>query len=295
MGSIRKPNAMDLGLMLILSIIWASAFLAIKVVVPETGPLWLATMRVVIAFLVLLPLALYKGMVWPENAAQWRMIFMIMSLNVVIPFFLISWAEQYIDAGVASLLMGVGPFMALVGSHYTTRDDRLTGTKLLGALCGFSGVLLLVGWDAVRGLGDNLLGQLATILASACYVSSSLMMRRLRAFPPVRLSALVLGMASVCLLALSLVFLDIPSHNYTTQSWIGMIYLGVFPSALGYILRYRLIRTVGVSAFSGSINLIPVFGVLLSALLLGEDLTLTVFASLGLIVSGLFIIRHGQK
>ena len=295
LDAIRRPNAMDLGLMLMLSIIWASAFLAIKVVVPETGPLWLATMRVVIAFLVLLPLAMYKGMVWPEDAHQWRMIFIIMSLNVVIPFFLISWAEQYIDAGIASLLMGVGPFMALVGSHFTTHDDRLTGTKVIGAICGFSGVLVLVGWDAVQGLGDNLLGQLATILASACYVSSSLMMRRLKAFPPVRLLALVLGMAALTLLTLSLLWAGLPAQNYSAGSWLGMVYLGVFPSALGYILRYHLIRTVGVSAFSGSINLIPVFGVLLSALLLGEALSLNVFLSLGLIVSGLFIIRQGQK
>jgi len=77
-ASIRKPTTGDLGLLLMLAMIWGSAFLAIKVVVPDTGPLWLATIRVVIAFIVLLPFALVKGLVWPKDARQWGLIGLIM-------------------------------------------------------------------------------------------------------------------------------------------------------------------------------------------------------------------------
>ena len=291
---IRKPTTGDLSLLVILAMIWASAFLVIKVVVPETGPLWLATFRVLIAFIVLLPLALMKGMIWPANARKWRLVSLIMLLNVVIPFFLISWAEQYIDAGVASLLMGVAPFMALIGSHFTTHDDKLSRAKFIGAIFGFSGIIVLVGWDALHGLGDNLMGQGAAMLGATCYVTSGLLIRRLTGFPPLRLSTLILGMSSLTLLALSLLIAGIPAQHFSPQSWLGLIYLGVFPTALGYILRYRMIQTVGMSTFSSSINLIPVFGVLLSALLLGEALSANVFISLLLIVMGLYIIRRGQ-
>jgi drug/metabolite transporter (DMT)-like permease len=290
---IRAPTSLDMGLLVILAMIWGSAFLVIKVVVPDTGPLWLATIRVVIAFVVLLPFALARGLIWPVGARQWGLICLIMLLNVVIPFFLISWAEQYINAGVASLLMGVGPFMALIGSHLTTHDDKLSRAKVLGAAFGFSGILVLVGWDAVHGLGENLLGQGAAMLGAACYVTSSLLIRRLGNFPPVRLSALILGMASLTLLMLSFGILGLPAHSFSQQSWVGLIYLGVFPSALGYVLRYRLIQTIGVSAFASSLNLIPVFGVLMSAWFLGETLTLNVFIALALIVMGLTIIRRG--
>jgi drug/metabolite transporter (DMT)-like permease len=293
MTSIRKPTSLDMGLLLMLAMIWGSAFLVIKVVVPDTGPLWLATIRVVIAFIVLLPFALVKGLVWPAGTRQWGLICLIMLLNVVIPFFLISWAEQYIDAGVASLLMGIGPFMAIIGSHFTTIDDRLSRAKAFGAMIGFSGILVLVGWDAIQGLGDNLLGQGAAMLGAACYVTSSLLIRRLGPFPPVRLSALILGMSSLTLLLISLSFTGLPAHSFSPQSWLGLVYLGVFPSALGYVLRYRMIQTVGVSTFASSINLIPVFGVLLSAWLLGEALTANVFIALALIVTGLTIIRRG--
>ena len=125
-----------------------------------------------------------------------------MALNVVAPFFLISWAEQSINAGVASILMGVGPFLAILGSHFTTTDDRLTRFKVGGALLGFSGILILVGWDALQGLGDNLLGQGAAMLGSACYVTSGLIVRRMRAFSSLHLSGLVLGMASLKLISI---------------------------------------------------------------------------------------------
>jgi drug/metabolite transporter (DMT)-like permease len=292
---IRKPTTLDYGLMLVLAIIWGSAFLVIKVVVPDTGPLWLATLRVLIAFIVLLPFALRKGLIWPKDIRQWRLICVIMLLNVVVPFFLISWAEQYIDAGVASLLMGIGPFMALIGSHFMTHDDRLSKRKIIGALFGFSGILVLVGWDALQGLGDNLLGQGAAMLGAMCYVTSSLLIRKLNGFPPVRLSALILGLSSLTLLALSFAIPGLPANPFSSQSWLGLIYLGVFPSALGYVLRYYLIQSIGVSTFASSLNLIPVFGVLLSAVLLGEVLSPTVFVSLTLIVTGLFILRRGHN
>lgn len=293
-ADIRKPNGLDIGLLLFLTLIWASAFLAIKVVVPDTGPLWLATIRVVIAFLALLPVVLYQGIEWPESAREWRLLSLVMALNVVAPFFLISWAEQSIDAGVASILMGVGPFMAILGSHFTTTDDRFTRAKVIGALLGFSGIMVLVGWDALHGLGENLKGQGAAMLGSACYVTSGLIVRRMRAFSSVQLSGLVLGMASLSLLILVLSIEGLPSTNFSPTSWIGLFYLGLFPTALGYILRYHLIQKIGVSALAIGLNMIPVFGVLLSALFLNEQISLNLFISLAMIVTGLFIVRRGQ-
>ena len=292
-ASIRKPTTTDLSLLIILALMWASAFLVIKVVVDDTGPLWLATIRVVVAFIVLLPFAIYKGIVWPSTIREWKLVISVMALNVVVPFFLISWAETKIDAGMASMLMGVGPFMALLGSHFTTQDDRLSKNKLIGAVLGFSGILILVGWDAARGLGDNLLGQAAAILGAACYVTSGLIIRKLRRFPPIQLSAFILGLASISLLIITLVIVGLPKVSYAQDTWIGLLYLGIFPTALGYILRYHLIQSIGLTTFATGLNLIPVFGVMLGVIFLGEHLTLNVLASLALIVSGLFVIRRG--
>lgn len=288
---IRKPNKLDYSLLLMLVIIWASAFLAIKIVVPETGPLWLAAIRVVIGFIVLLPWALWRGFIWPTQFRQWRLLLAIAALNVAAPFFLISWAELTIDAGIASLLMGVGPFLALVASHFFTEDDKFTPAKLLAVLLGFTGILVVVGADAILGLGQNLPSQLAALCGSACYVASGILIRRLEGFPPVRLSCLVLGIASIILVTCAGVIDGPPDLSISGTAWLFLIYLGLLPTGIGYILRYRLIQTIGVSAFALGLNLIPVFGIAMGAAFLGEAISWTVVIALILVMSGLLVSR----
>ena len=293
--TIRKPTVSDYILSVALALVWASAFLVIKVAVPETGPLWLATMRVMIAFIVLLPLAIAKGVIWPASARQWVLILMIMLLNVVLPFFLISWAELRIDAGITSILMGVGPFMAIIGSHFTTQDDKLSVPKFIGVVLGFVGVVILVGWETLTGIGQNLVGQGAALLGAASYVTSGLLIRKVTGFPPLRLSTLILGLSTVSLLSLTLIFEGLPEQNFSSQTWVGLIYLGLFPTAIGYILRYKLIQSIGLSAFTFSINLIPVFGVVLAAIFLGEVVSVNIFLFLMYIIAGLTILRLGHR
>ena len=142
-------------------------------------------------------------------------------------------------------------------------------------------------------MGDNLAGQGAALAGAASYVVSGLLIRKLTGFPPLRLSALVLGLSTLSLCTLVLLIDGLPAQNFSAQSWWCLIYLGLFPTALGYLLRYRLIQTIGVSAFTASVNLIPVFGVLLAALILGEALSANLFLSLAFIVAGLIVIRRG--
>lgn len=292
---IRKPNTLDYTLLLMLVVIWASAFLAIKIVVPETGPLWLAAIRVLIGFVVLLPWAIWRGFIWPSKFRQWRLLFAIAVLNVAAPFFLISWAELTIDAGIASLLMGVGPFLALIGSHFFTNDDRFTPAKLAAVLLGFTGILVVVGADAITGLGENLPSQLAAVCGSACYVASGILIRKLEGFPPVRLSCLVLGIASVVLVAFASIYDGVPNLQMSNTAWMFLIYLGLVPTGIGYILRYRLIQTIGVSAFALGLNLIPVFGIAMGAVFLGEAISWTVAIALILVMSGLLVSRIGCR
>jgi drug/metabolite transporter (DMT)-like permease len=96
---LRVPTRLDLALMVITSLIWASGFIAIRVAGPETGPVWLAAIRVGIGFLVLLPYAIWRGMVWPDGRGQWGLIVGMALLNVVVPFILVAWAGKTTDAG----------------------------------------------------------------------------------------------------------------------------------------------------------------------------------------------------
>ncbi len=279
--------------MALTAIIWASAFVAIKAVVVETGPLWLAAWRVAIGFVILLPYAIWRGFIWPQNSRMWLFICVTSLFNVVLPFFLISWAEQTIDAGVTSLLMGTGPFLALFGSHIFTSDDKLTVPKLIAVLLGFAGVLTIVGGDAISGLGGQTVwAQLAAVGGALCYTVAGLMVRRIN-IPPIRLGCLVFGTGMIMLIGAALVFDGAPNIQLSSTVILALLYLGVFPTAIGQILRFTLIKRVGYAAFALALNIIPVIGVGLGALLLGEVITARTFVALALVLSGLFIARMG--
>lgn len=292
---IRPPTRLDLGLMVIASLIWASAFIAIRVAVPETGPFWLAAIRVGIGFLVLLPYALWRGMMWPADRRQWSLIIGMAILNVVLPFILIAWAGKTIEAGVLALLMGTGPFLALLGSHLMTDDDRLTPRKLVAVLLGFAGIVVLVGPSILAGLaGGSLLAKLAALGASVSYVTAGLLIRRIT-LPPVRLACLALAIGTLVLVPLALIVDGLPPEGPSSAALWSLIYLGIFPTGIAYIVRYTLIRAVGYSRFSLSINLVPVFGVALGVILLDEPLSLNLVAALTLVLAGLFVSSGGRK
>ena len=293
--AIRTPTRLDLSLMVITSLVWASAFIAIRVAVPETGPVWLAAIRVGIGFLVLLPYAIWRGMVWPAGRGQWTLIVGMAVLNVVVPFILIAWAGKTIEGGVLALLMGTGPFLALIGSHLMTDDDRLTPRKLLSVLLGFSGIMVLVGPSIFAGLaGGPLMAKLAALGASVCYVTAGLLIRRIT-MPPVRLACLALAIGTTALIPLAFITEGLPPHGLSNTALWSLIYLGIFPTGIAYIVRFTLIRAIGYSRFSLSINLVPVFGVALGVLILGEPLTLNLIAALTLVLAGLFVSRSGRK
>ncbi|TCD13239.1 DMT family transporter [Oricola cellulosilytica] len=294
MKPIRKPTTLDLLLLMLTGMTWAAAFIAIKIAVPETGPLWLAAIRVGVGTLVLLPYVLWRGIVLPHDRRSWTLIIAMALLNVVIPFFLISWAELTIDAGVTSILMGTGPFAALVGSHFFTSDDRINAAKLTAVLLGFSGVIVIIGADALTGIGEgDVLAQLAAVGGSLCYVAAGLLIRRIE-MPPVRLAFLALSIGTAVLVTVALA-VDGPVQTIPSNEALGaLLFLGVFPTGLAYILRFHLIRTVGYSTFAYSVNLIPVFGVMLGVIILDEPLRPQVLIALALIVAGLFIARAGS-
>ena len=293
--SLRTPTRLDIGLMIMTSLMLASGFIAVRFAVPETGPVWLAAIRVGIGFLVLLPYAIWRGMVWPAGAAQWMLIVGMALLNVVVPFILIAWAGKAVEASVLSLLMGTGPFLALIGSHLMTDDDRLTPRKLVSVLLGFSGIMVLVGPSVFSGLaGSSLMGQIAALGASFCYVAAGLLIRRI-AMPPVRLAGLALAIGSVVLFPLALITEGLPTEGYSGPVIGSLIFLGLFPTGIAYILRFSLIRTIGYTRFSLSINLVPVFGVVLGVLILGEPLSVNLIAALALVLAGLYVSSSGKK
>ena len=292
--TIRQAKAGDIGLLVLISLIWASAFVAIKVAVPTVGPLWLAAIRVAIGCLAVLPFALRAGIELPVNLRVWLLVIAMSLLNVVIPFFLIAWAELTIDAGVTSLLMGVGPILALLAGHLFTQDDRINRWKLVAVLFGLCGVLILIGGDALKQLGGrNTLAQMAALGGALCYVTAGTLIRKIP-IGSVRLAFLALAIGTAVLIPVALLVDGLPSMP-GSQAASALVYLGLVPTGIAYVMRFHLINAVGYSTFSLSVNMIPVFGVLLGAILLTERPSPETGIALALVITGLLFARMGGK
>lgn len=294
-AGIRKPTAGDLFAMVLTAFLLASAFIAIKVAVVETGPIWIAAIRVALGFVVVLPYALWRGLAWPVSAGQWTLVVLMAQLNMTIPFFLIGWSQQWLDAGVVALLMGTGPFLALIGSHFLTEDDRMSRRKVVSVLLGFTGILFVVGPSAAAGLGQSpLAAQMAALAASLSYVLAGLTIRRID-MPLGRLAALGLGVGTATLLPLAFLFGGPMPVDISGTAALALVYLGLAPSGIAYILRFHLIRTIGYTRFAMAINLVPVFGIFLGVVLLGEPLSISIAAALAFVVAGLVVANSGGK
>jgi drug/metabolite transporter (DMT)-like permease len=295
---IRSPTLADIAMVALLGILWGSAFPAIKVAVNAYHPIHVVMLRVALGFAVLLAWMMIRRIAFPRSARTWALLAVMAVLNTVVPFFLISWAEQHIDAGITALLMGSGPFFALLVSHMTTRDDRMTTPKLIGVALGFSGVMTVIGVEAASGFGRDLVAQLAVFSANLCYVASGAMIRSVRETGMEAMAAGNLGCALVLLMPVAAVF-GLPPLDPVLGAAPGpvvfaVIWLGIVGTGLASVMRFYLARTIGYSFMALAAYMIPVAGVAISAVLLGETVSATVLIALILVLAGFAVARLGR-
>lgn len=275
-------------------IIWALAFIGMKVAVPETGPYWLSAYRAMLGLVVVLPLAFWSGLKLPQSQRQWFYMMIVVVLNIVFPIILIGWAELTLDAGIAALLMGTGPFLALFVGNILTKDEHFNLTKLIAVIMGFSGIVAVVGVDILSEVGrDHLLPQMALVLASLMYVIAGFTIRKIE-LPPLSIAAVSLSVGVILLVPLSLIMSGPLPLNFTPPAFWWLLFTGLAGTGIGFLARYYLIQKIGYSIFSIGINMIPVFGVIAGALILNEVIGWTTAIALILVVGGLFVARLGS-
>ncbi|MBL1241907.1 MAG: DMT family transporter [OCS116 cluster bacterium] len=300
--SISAPTAADIVLILLCALIWASAFTGIKVAVAHFEPIMVAFSRVLIGFVflfvyVLLQPAFKRQTSWPTGRANWVRLCIIAILYTAVPFSLISWGQQYVSASLTSIIMGSSPLIGFIIAHFATHDEKLNKYKLIALGFGLLGVYLAVDFTNNTDSQSHLWGIVAIFAALVCYSVSGLITRRLTNGSTENISASVLGLGTIFLIPALFISGQYPNDIMNSDSvgiW-ALIYLGLFPTGLAYLIRFHLILKIGFTAFLTSIFFIPIFGVFLSAFLLGEPLTLKIFFALSILVASLFISRLGNR
>lgn len=289
MKAIQAPELPDYAVLLLLGAVWGSSFLCVSIALNDYPPASIAAIRIALAAFILLLIIRLKGLSLPRSGRDWFFLIVIGALNSSIPFTLISFAQQSISSGVSAMLISTAPFSALLIAHYYTQDDKISGNKILGMIVGFSGVLVLVGGDVLASKNDAVSGQLMALLAAFCYGSSSLLVRKISHINSLVSSACVLLVTTLYFLPL-VAYLDKPwLIEPATNSLIALLYLGVFPTALAYLLRFWLINRVGSVYTSQVAYLIPLFALAWGWLFLHEVPELKAWAAMGLILAGIAV------
>ena len=274
-----------------LALIWGNAFSLIKVAVDDMSPTVVVLLRAVSGSVALA--LIVRAMGRPLFGDGWRrriVHFAVLGIaGSVLPWAAIAWGEERISSGLASILSATTPLWAAVLVYWVIPSDRPSALNYLGVLIGLAGVIILVVPDLkARGLGGNVAGALAVLLAALSYAASALYQRRnLRGVSVYEVS---LGqLAATAALAIPVAAPTLPSMHIALPSIAAGLALGIGASGVGLLLYYYMMNTLGPVRATGVILLVPVTAVFWGVVLLHEALSLPIVIGMIVILAGVVL------
>jgi drug/metabolite transporter (DMT)-like permease len=300
------------GLFLSLALIWGSSFLFIKIGLDAgMAPFTLVAWRMAMASLFLvLVLRLTGGRVPRVPGAGRRLVFLAL-FNTAIPGLLISWGEQSISSALTSVLNSLTPLFTIGIAALVLRDEPITLNRLAGLLIGFGGAVMLASPNLSSGTDVTgtaaLVGEVAVALGALCYAIGAVYSRHritgvglvdepssgLRqatpveiALPQAAISAVVCGVAAILFERTPGGLIALPPDP---ASWFSVTWLGMLGSGFAYLLFFRLVRAWGATRTTMVTYAIPVVGISLGVVVLGEQLHPAEVAGTVLILGGLVL------
>ena len=286
-ASAREPAiGFELLLLFVLATLWSGSYTFIKLGVATIPPVTLIAGRTLIAGVLLLVIMAWRGVRMPKDAATWRRFLFQACLNSVIPWTLIAWAERSVDAGLATILNSTSPIFTFFLTLAMARQDAPTLRKLLGVVAGMAGICLIIGVQALHGLGEQLLAKIAIVTATICYAGGAVFSRGFKGLDPMAPAAGSLLCGGVVLLPVSVIAERPWTLMPSVISVLALLGLAIFSTAIAFVIYFRLIQTLGSVGTTAQAYLRVPIGVAFGVMLLGERLSPTAWVGLAGVVIG---------
>ena len=289
----RQPKLLDYLLLVLLALIWASAFFNIKIATYSFGPVTIAFLRVFFGSIPVLILCYYKDVKIEAFSKDWYWFALIGFINLVAPFFLIAYGIKSVQSNLAAILMSTTPLSSTVLGHFYTKNEKFNLIKTFGILIGFSGILYLFS-DNLLIDENNFISALLILLGSTCYVIGGVLTLKISKKKNENVTGSILIWATIIL---------IPLVGFTEQPWnltprldstISVVYLGLVSTGIAWLLRFRILVNNGLIFQSQVSYLIPIFGTILSYIFLKELITVKVLVSLIAVSIGIYFVRKAD-
>ena len=289
----RQAKITDYLLLILLALIWASAFFNIKIATYSYGPVTIAFLRVFFGAIPVLLLCYYKNIKIEAFSKDWHWFAMIGFINLVAPFYLIAYGVQSVQSNLAAILMSTTPLSSTVLGHFYTTNEKFNFIKTFGILIGFSGILYLFSDDLLID-ENNFLSALLILLGSTCYVIGGVLTLKISKKKNENVTGSILIWATIILIPL-VSFIEQP-WNLTPRldSTVSVIYLGLVSTGIAWLLRFRILVNNGLIFQSQVSYLIPIFGTILSYIFLKELITTKVLISLIAVSVGIYFVRKAD-
>ena len=290
----RQTKTLDYFLLTLLALIWASAFFNIKIATYSYGPLTIAFLRIFFGAIPVVLLCYLKKIKIEAFSKHWYWFAAIGVINLVIPFFLIAYGVQKVQSNLAAILMASTPLSATVLAHFFTKNEKINLIKSIGILIGFSGIVFLFS-DNILINENNFISALLILLGSTCYVIGGVLTLKISKKKNENVTGSILIWATIILLPL-VSLIEQPWQSIPrTDSLISVIYLGIVPTGVAWLLRFRILKNNGLIFQSQVSYLIPIFGTILGYIFLKELITIKVLISLIAVCIGIYFVKKADN
>lgn len=282
---------LEVALLLLLGILWGIPYALTKIALETIPPVTLVAARVSLAAATLWIIAILLGRKVPKRWDIAGRLFIQGGVACVIPYTLIAFGQQSVDSALAAILNSTTPLFVCLISVMWTHHEPLTFGRLSGVAVGLGGVVMIAGASALLGLGRETASQAAILLATLSSAVSVIHGRRFSDLAPEVAAAGTLTCAAIVLVPLCFL-VEAPLHvEPSAASFAALLGNAIIATAFGFVVYFRLIRTVGSMGTASIGYLKPGVGVLIGCALMGEALTWTLALGLLAILSGVAAIN----
>lgn len=293
-----RATPLDWLVFLALGFMWGSSYLFIKIAVDDFGTFTLITLRLLIGAAFLWVVLAAARTPLPRQRRTYGHLIVMATINIALPFTLITWAEQSVDSALAAILNSTVPLFVIVIAPAFLPEEPIRVNGVLGLAVGFIGVVLLVSPNLIGVRGDPF-GALALLGSSLTYAIGNVYNRRnVRGLPPLIPAVFQVTFALLIVGVLAIV-IEQPWATAAPglEAWFSVIWLGIFGSGLAYLAYFRLLGRWGATRTSLVAYLLPIFGIVLGWLVLDEHVDLTLIVGTGLVIAGVAIVngRWGRR
>ncbi|MEJ6587249.1 MAG: DMT family transporter [Pelagibacterales bacterium] len=290
----RQPKLIDYTLLVILALIWASAFFNIKIATESFGPITIAFLRVFFGSIPVLLLCFYKKIKIEAFSKDWYWFAIIGFVNLVLPFFLIAYGIKSVQSNLAAILMSTTPLSSTILGHFFTKNEKFNIAKTFGILIGFSGIVYLFS-DNLLINDNNFISALLILLGSTCYVVGGVLTLKISKKKNENVTGSILIWAVLILIPF-VYFIEKPWNSVpSVESTISVVYLGMVSTGVAWLLRFKILKDNGLIFQSQVSYLIPIFGTILSYIFLKEIITPKVLVSLLAVVIGIYFVKKANQ